>query len=202
AIFGAKMAETGEGGCTSRSNGGHFMKKISIFALSVSLALIGGLAYASNVHVKAGPFFIDNGLTLTATGTLAGLGVPDIVVGMAATATPIATCTNPSGETKPPGHNPAPVSVAATPESIPASEIKNGNTSFSLTTNPPATPVAGAPDCPNSSWTENIIDLQFTSATIVVQQPAPNVVLIVSCTFAPPTANGPVAARTVTCTSH
>src|SRR5215470_8006078 len=104
----------------------------------------------------------------------------DIVVAMTATANPIATCTNPAGETKPPGHNPAPVSVAATPESIPASEIKNGNTSFSVTTNPPTTPVPGAPDCPNSSWTENITDLQFTSATIMVQQPAPNVVLIVS----------------------
>ena len=179
------------------------MRKItSIFAFSASLALIGGLAYAANVHVKAGPFFIDNGLTLTATGSLAGLGFQDVVVGMTATANPIATCTNPSGQNKPPGQNPAPVSVAATPESIPASEIKNGNASFSVTTNPPATPVAGAPDCPNSSWTEVITDLQFTSATIMVQQPAPNVVLIVSCTFAPPTANGPVATKTVSCTSH
>jgi len=176
-------------------------KITSIFAFSASLALIGG-AYAANVHLKSGPFFIDNGLTLTATGTLAGLGLQDIVVGMTATANPIATCTNPAGQNKPPGQNPAPVSVSATPEAIPASEIKNGNASFSLTTNPPATPVAGAPDCPNSSWTEVITDLQFTSATIMVQQPAPNVVLIVSCTFAPPTANGPVAAGTVTCTSH
>ncbi len=177
------------------------MRKVSIFAIFASLALIGGQAYAANVHVKAGPFFIDNGLTLTAAGTLAGLGFQDIVVGMTARANPIATCTNPAGENKPPGHNPAPVSVAATPESIPASEIKNGNASFSVTTNPPTTPVPGAPDCPNSSWTENIIDLQFTSATITVEQPAPTVVLIVSCTFAPPTANGPVASRTVTCTS-
>jgi len=177
-------------------------RNVSIFVLSVSLALIGGQAGASNVHVKAGPFFIDNGLTLTATGTLAGLGFQDIVVGMTATANPIATCTNPAGQNKPPGQNPAPVAVAATPESIPASEIKNGNTPFSLTTNPPTSPIPGAPDCPNSSWTENITDLQFTSATITVEQPAPNVVLIVSCTFAPPTANGPVATKTVSCTSH
>src|SRR5215471_4382970 len=195
------MARKGGRG-TSRSKWRHFMRKIiSIFALSAGVALIGGQAYAANVHVKAGPFFIDNGLTLTGTGTLAGLGLQDIVVGMTATANPIATCTNPAGQNKPPGQNPAPVSVSATPEAIPASEIKNGNASFSLTTNPPATPVAGAPDCPNSSWTEVITDLQFTSATIMVQQPAPNVVLIVSCTFAPPTANGPVATRTVTCTS-
>ena len=55
-------------------------KIISIFALSAGMALIGGQAYAANVHVKAGPFFIDNGLTLTGTGTLAGLGFQDIVV--------------------------------------------------------------------------------------------------------------------------
>jgi hypothetical protein len=183
-----------------QSNGGHFMRKIiPIFALSAILALIGGVAYAANVHVKNGPFFVDNGLTLTATGALAGLGFQDIVISMTATANPIATCTNPSGQNQAPGQNPPPVSVSATPESIPASEIKNGNTSFSLTTNPPVTPIPGAPDCPNSNWTENITDLQFTSATIMVQQPAPTVVLIVSCTFAPPTANGPVASRTVTC---
>ena len=65
------------------------MRKVSIFAIFASLALIGGQAYAANVHVKAGPFFIDNGLTLTAAGTLAGLGFQDIVVGMTARANPI-----------------------------------------------------------------------------------------------------------------
>jgi hypothetical protein len=176
------------------------MTKVSAFALSAGLALTGGQAYGANVHVKSGPFFTDNGLTLTAAGTLAGLGFQDIVIGMTAMANPTATCTNPSGQNKPAGHNPAAVSVSATPEAIPASEIKNGNASFSVTTNPPVTPIAGAPDCPNSSWTENITDLQFTSATITVEQPAPTVVLTVSCTFAPPTANGPVSSQTVTCT--
>ena len=177
------------------------MKTVSIFALSASLALIGGLAYAANVHVKSGPFFTDNGLTLTAAGSLAGLGLQDLVIGMTARANPIATCTNPSGQNQPAGRNPAPVSVSATPQSIPASEIKNGNTPFSLTTNAPTSPIPGAPDCPNPNWTENITDLQFTSATITVEQPAPTVVLTISCTFAPPTANGPVASKTVTCTS-
>jgi len=166
---------------------------------ALCVVLISTAAYAANVHVKSGPNFTDNGLTLTAAGELAGLGNQDVVVGMTATANPIATCTNPSGQNKPPGQNPASVNVSATPESIPASEIKNGNTPFSLTTNPPPAVVAGAPDCPGVNWTETITDLQFTSATITVQQPAPNVVLVVSCTFAPPTVNGPVARQTVTC---
>jgi len=174
------------------------MRKI-VFALSASMALIGGLAYAANPHIKSGPFFVDNGITLTETGSLAGLGNADVIINMTATANPIATCTNPAGQTQPPGRNPASVAVAANPLSIPASEIKNGNVSFTLMTNPPVTPIAGAPECPNSQWTEAITDLQFTSATLTVQQPPPEVVLIVTCTFAPPTANGQVNSQTVTC---
>jgi hypothetical protein len=175
------------------------MRKM-VFALCASAAtMIGGLAYAANVHIKSGPFFVDNGITLTESGSLAGLGNGDVTILMSATANPIATCTNPAGQTQPPGRNPAPVSVVANPLSIPASEVKNGTVSFSLSTNPPATPIVGAPDCPNSQWTEAIIDLQFTSATLTVQQPPPNIVLIVTCTFAPPTANGPVTSQTVTC---
>jgi len=86
--------------------------------------LTSAVAYASSVHVKSGPFFIDNGLTLTATGELAGLGLQDVVIGMTATAKPIATCTNPSGQNQPPGQNPAQVAVSATPQAIPAAEIK------------------------------------------------------------------------------
>jgi hypothetical protein len=84
--------------------------------------------------------------------------------------------------------------------SIPASEIKNGNTPFSVTTNPPATPVSGAPDCPNSGWTEDITDMAFTSAVITVEQPPGTLVLTVTCSFKEPTSDGAVAAGKVTCT--
>jgi hypothetical protein len=177
------------------------MHKGSVFAISAGLTLASAVAYASSVHVKSGPFFIDNGLTLTATGELAGLGLQDVVIGMTATAKPIATCTNPSGQNQPPGQNPAQVAVSATPQAIPAAEIKNGNTPYSLTTNPPTSPIPGAADCPNPNWTETITDLQFTSATITVQQPPPTVVLTVECTFAPPTINGSVSRQTVSCSS-
>jgi hypothetical protein len=176
-----------------------FMRKMTVFTLSAGLALASAGAYAASVHLKSGPSFVDNGLTLTALGALAGLGNQDLEIFLTARANPIATCTNPSGQQQPPGQNPAPVSVAANPLSIPASEIKNGNVSFSVTTLPPTTPIPGAPDCPNSKWTEAITDLQFTSATIIVEQPPPTIVLTVQCTFAPPTINGPVTKQTVTC---
>jgi hypothetical protein len=156
----------------------------------------------SSVHLKGGPDakpnFTDNGLSLTASGSLSGLGNEDIVVNLSATGNPTATCTNPSGANQPPGRNPAPVTLTGS-QAIPASELKNGNVSFTVTTAPPTTPIPGAPDCPNPQWTETITDVAFTTATIIVDQPASTVVLTVACSFSPATSNGAVPGSTVTC---
>jgi hypothetical protein len=48
-----------------------------------------------------------------------------------------------------PGRTPAQVTLTGS-EAIPASEIKNGNVSFSVTNEPPVSPICGAPGCPNS----------------------------------------------------
>jgi hypothetical protein len=166
--------------------------------------LLGTTAYASSVHLKppnSKPSFTDNGLTLRASASLSGLGGGDIVINMSATAEATATCTNPgSGATQPPGQNPADVTVSGS-QTIPQDQIKNGNVSFSVTTVPPVSPIAGAPGCPNSQWTEDITDLSFKTANITVDQPAGTLVLTVMCTFNPATSNGPVDSRTVTCTA-
>jgi hypothetical protein len=47
-------------------------------------------------------------------------------------------------------------------EAIPAEAINNGTTPFDVTTEPPTSPIPGAPDCPNTSWTENITDCSTT----------------------------------------
>lgn len=155
----------------------------------------------SSVHLKGGanaePSFTDNGLTLSASGELAGLGQGDVLVTITAKANPTATCTNPSGQNQPPGQNPAEVTVTGS-QSIPASEVKNGNTPFNVTTQPPVTPIPGAPDCPNPQWTETITDMAFTSATITVEQGGV-VVFTETCTFSSPTTNGAVPADNVTC---
>jgi hypothetical protein len=177
------------------------MKKIVAFtALGL---LIGTTAYAASVHLKPpnrNPTFVDQGLTLQVVGNLAGLGAGDVVISLTAAADVTATCTNPAGATQPPGHNPAPISVTGA-EPIPEGEIDNGNLSFDVQTNNPVTPIPRAPDCPNRQWTEAIEDLAFTSATIVVEQPAGTEVLTVTCTFATPTEDGAVPAGDVTCTS-
>ncbi len=182
------------------------MRKIALMAVLTLLAVatLASPAFASSVHLKGGanakPSFTDNGLTLTASGALSGLGFGDVLVNISAVGNPTARCTNPGDQSKVPGQNPAPITLTGS-EAIPASELKNGNTPFQVATNPPASPVPGAPECPNSGWTEDITSMAFTSAVITVEQPPGTVVLTVSCTFSTPTSDGPVPGSNVSCTS-
>jgi hypothetical protein len=162
--------------------------RICLLVTMVMLSLTAVGALAQNVHLKPpnrAPSFIDNGaaLTLTALGSLAGLGGGDILITLTATAQPTGVCINPSGGgQQPPGQNPAEIDVAGA-QAIPAGEIKNGNVSFRVTTEPPVSSIPGAPDCPGVNWTEAITDLTFTSATITVEQPPGTTVFTVTCTL-------------------
>jgi hypothetical protein len=185
-------------------------RRIAVVALVfVAFALIAQQAVAQNPHLKGrNPVvFTDNGLTLTARVSYAGLGNFDTLQTLDATGNPTSTCTNPAGATQPPGQNPASVDVTGA-TAVPAGVIKNGNVTISTTTSPPVTPIPGAPDCPNPQWTETITDMAFTSATITLFQDsnengtfeAGELVLTVSCTFNSPTSNGPVPASNYSCT--
>lgn len=175
-------------GLLALANGkkGRIMKRTALVFLVVgAMAMVAPPALAANVHFKHGsPTFAVLGSgadkQLNATGTLAGLGNGDIVVTITATADPTATCTN-GGQHQAPGQNPAPVTLTGT-QAIPESQFKNGNVGFNVTTAKVVTPVAGAPDCPNSNWTEDIIDLTFTDATITVYQPCTDTTPPIDCT--------------------
>ena len=78
------------------------MRRSAIVAIAtfMTLTLGSSAALAASVHFKHGsPVFTDNGVTLTASGALAGLGNGDVVITVTATGTPTATCTNPPGAT-------------------------------------------------------------------------------------------------------
>jgi len=182
------------------------MRKIAPVLAAALVLVFGTTAYAGSVHLKGNtsPSFFDAVLQLIQTVSLSGLGNQDLLVSLTATADVTATCTNPAGATKPPGQNPAPITVTGS-EAIPAGQIKNGNLTFSIETQKPTTPIAGAPDCPNSSWSEDITNLSFTTANLTIQQPPGSAPIIVggatgcTVTFTPSTSDGKVPASDVSC---
>jgi hypothetical protein len=181
------------------------MRRSGIWLLvtAVTISITAIVASAANVKLKGGPraepTLTDEGLILCAAGELSGLGNEALQVTLNATANPTGQCCNPGESCKVPGHNPAPVQVTGSITINPDDIDKNGNAPFLVCTEPPVSPIPGAPDCPNSSWTENITDMAFTSGDILVDQPVDTLVLTVDCDIAPQTAGGQVPGADVTC---
>lgn len=140
---------------------------VAVAAVVTLLALVG-VASADSPHFKRGsPSAVtDNGLTFSQKASVAGLGNGDIVVTLSITnVQPTARCVNPAGQEKVPGQNPA-LTTAIGGVAIPGADIKNGTLTITVGTAAPTTPIPGAPDCPNSSWTENITDMSLTASSV------------------------------------
>jgi hypothetical protein len=140
-----------------------------LIALAGALCLISSVAIAARVHFKPrSPVFTDSGITLLTEGTIAGLGNGDVTISVSATADSETTCTNQGGN-QAPGQNPGDVTVEGA-VTIPDDRIENGNLAFAVATQPPPQPTPAEAGCANNNWTADIVDLEFTSATVTITQ--------------------------------
>jgi len=125
-------------------------------------------AWAASPHYKKGPSVADNGLTATATGTLAGLGNGNVIVTLSfPNATGTTVCSN-KGGTDAPGQNPATPAAASGSQLI--TQVKNGTVSFVVTTDPPPNPTSADAGCANNNWSAAFDNITFGAGTITVQQ--------------------------------
>lgn len=157
-------------------------KRLLVAGLAALTVLaVAAPVMAASVHFKhqRDPVFTDLGTTLHVAGALAGLGNGDVTVTVVATADSTTTCTNQGGN-QAPGQNPGDVTVEGA-QTLPASEIKNGNVAFDVTTLEPADPTAAEAGCPNPNWDAEITDLDFETATVTVEQGG---VVVLTETFA------------------
>lgn len=146
------------------------MRRTTIYLLTlvmlISTAVVG--VWASSPHYKKGPSVVDNGLTATATGSIAGLGNGNVIVTLSfPNATGTTVCSN-KGGSQAPGQNPAAPAAASGSQLI--TDVKNGTLSFVVTTLPPANPSSDTAGCPNNNWSAAFDNITFGAGTITIQQ--------------------------------
>jgi hypothetical protein len=141
--------------------------------LTVLLAL--GIAtpatLAANPHFVVGPeITLNPDNTVTATGSVAGLGNQNIDIILTAELSVEVLCRNPGG-------NIAPGQTQQTTVTGEAADVKveNGRATFSISTEAPALDPDLRPKqlgCPNNKWTPEIGEVTVESATLQIIQPA------------------------------
>lgn len=177
----------------------------TIVVLALGLMLVSAQAsLAASPHFKHGgeptctitPVSASSD-SITCTATLAGLGNADLVVTTSASGFAVYQCQNHGGNIAP-GQNKVLVGPATSTTSIPASQLKNGNLTF--TTNPavltaPTTVSAAVAGCPNSNWTGVNPVLTVTDISLTIEQPPGTVIF--SCSVSDP--NGLSGTVALTC---
>jgi hypothetical protein len=182
------------------------MRRLAIIlVLALGLVLVGAQAsLAASPHFKHGgeptctitPVSASSD-SITCTATLAGLGNADVLVTTSVSGTAVYQCQNNGGNIAP-GQNKVLVGPATSTTSIPASQVKNGNLTF--TTNPavlttPTTVSAAVAGCPGANWTGVNPVLTVTDISLTIEQPPGTIIF--SCSASDP--NGLSSPATLAC---
>jgi hypothetical protein len=176
-----------------------------VLVASLAVALFGALsamALAASPHFKHGgePVCTITGSgtssSTTCTASLSGLGGGDLTLSTTVSGFAVYQCQNPGGNIAP-GQNRVLVGPTTTPTTIPGSQIKNGNVTF--TTDPavltaPSTVSGTAAGCPNGGWTGVNPTLTTTNITLTIAQGG---VTLFTCTASNP--NGLSGTVPLTC---
>jgi hypothetical protein len=136
--------------------GGMRMKRYLLFgAVAAAVLAFPGAAAAQSGHFVGNQTCTDIGTQVQCSGKVAGLGGTTFTITVAATGTADVTCTNPAGNVAP-GQS---FDFDAAGASGPFSTPRNGQASYTVTTNAPSAPPGS---CPNPRWTATVTDVAFT----------------------------------------
>ncbi len=143
-------------------------KKIVMSALAgvLTITLVGTALAQSGHFIASGGNAVtctDIGTQVTCTGKVAGLGGTTFEIHVAAEGVAEVVCINPGGN-RAPGQD-TEVTTEGTTDPLPTP--RNGQYVFSVTTDSPE-PLPPTPTCPNDQWTPQIVDVEFTTATLTL----------------------------------
>jgi len=141
------------------------MKRMLIVAITGLVLALGfpSAALAQSGHFVQTQTCTDVGTTVECTGKVAGLGGTTFEITVEATGTGIVECTNPGGNVAPGQTFETEVAGSTGPQPTP----RNGQFRFNLET---VEPVAPPGSCPNPQWTAEVVDVEFTEATITLTE--------------------------------
>lgn len=138
--------------------------KRSVGTVVASLGLVA--AFPASAHAESGHFVQpqdcrDVGTAVECTGKVAGLGGKTFEITISARGTATVECTNPAGHVAP-GQT---FTATAVGSSGPMPTPRNGQYRYTVTTDPVPPP---ADSCPNPDWQANVVDVEFTEATLTL----------------------------------
>jgi hypothetical protein len=133
----------------------------AVVALVFTVVFVADAALAQSGHFVGTPTCRDIGTQVQCNGKVAGLGGTTFTILVQAEGTATVECTNPGGNVAPGQSGTITVAGSSGPFTTP----RNGQAGFRVTSNEP---VAPDDSCPNTSWTPEVVDVAFTTATITL----------------------------------